>query len=51
MKQISMHLPKGLLRDLDFLVGIEMYPSRGEAVRMAVRDLLLSELWLKKETT
>jgi Arc/MetJ-type ribon-helix-helix transcriptional regulator len=30
---------------LDKLVEIGMYPSRSEAIRVAIRDLLRRELW------
>ncbi len=32
---------------LDKLVEIGMYPSRSEAIRVAIRDLLRRELWPK----
>jgi Arc/MetJ-type ribon-helix-helix transcriptional regulator len=31
---------------LDKLVEIGMYPSRSEAIRVAIRDLLRRELWV-----
>jgi Arc/MetJ-type ribon-helix-helix transcriptional regulator len=33
------------VKGLDKLVEIGMYPSRSEAIRVAVRDLLMRELW------
>ncbi|MGY5881099.1 MAG: ribbon-helix-helix domain-containing protein [Candidatus Thorarchaeota archaeon] len=30
---------------LDKLVEVGMYPSRSEAIRVAIRDLLKRELW------
>jgi len=31
---------------LDKLVELGMYPSRSEAIRVAIRDLLMKELWV-----
>jgi Arc/MetJ-type ribon-helix-helix transcriptional regulator len=31
---------------LDKLVERGMYPSRSEAIRVAIRDLLMKELWV-----
>jgi Arc/MetJ-type ribon-helix-helix transcriptional regulator len=31
---------------LDKLVELGMYPSRSEAIRVAIRDLLRRELWV-----
>ncbi len=33
---------------LDRLVELGMYPSRSEAIRVAIRDLLMKELWPKE---
>jgi len=33
------------VKGLDKLVEIGMYPSRSEAIRVAIRDLLRRELW------
>ena len=33
------------VKGLDKLVDIGMYPSRSEAIRVAIRDLLRRELW------
>lgn len=44
MKLITLYVPEGYLNNLDDLVRRGMYPNRAEAIRMAVRDLLLREL-------
>jgi len=49
MKLITLHLPIPWIKDLDELVSQKQYPNRAEAIRIAVRDLLQSELWNKKE--
>jgi Arc/MetJ-type ribon-helix-helix transcriptional regulator len=33
------------VNSLDKLVELGMYPSRSEAIRVAIRDLLRRELW------
>jgi len=52
MRQILLtcYFPPRYVRELDRLVGEGYYPSRSEAIRLAVRDLLRKELWEKKET-
>jgi len=40
---ISVHIPKQMLEELDELVRKGVFPSRSEAVRIAIRDLLLRE--------
>lgn len=44
MVLISVHLPKQILDELDNLVQQGIFPSRSEAIRVAIRDLLLMEL-------
>ena len=38
---ISVHIPKNLLRELDELIAQGYFPSRSEAIRIAVRDLIM----------
>ena len=40
---ISVHIPKQMLDELDELVQKGVFPSRSEAIRVAIRDLLLRE--------
>ncbi len=49
MKVITINLPEPYLRDLDELVGEDLYPNRAEVIRTAVRDLLADEVWDKKK--
>jgi Arc/MetJ-type ribon-helix-helix transcriptional regulator len=39
-EKITLRLPKSFIRQLDFLVKIEDFTSRSEAIRTAVRDML-----------
>ena len=41
MVLISVHIPKQMLEELDELIAKGVYPSRSEAIRIAIRDLLL----------
>jgi len=43
MALISVHIPKQMLEELDELVSQGMFPSRSEAIRIAIRDLLYKE--------
>jgi Arc/MetJ-type ribon-helix-helix transcriptional regulator len=44
MKLITCHLPEAYIEGLDRLISQDSYPNRSEAIRVAVRDLLKSEL-------
>ena len=44
MKLITCHLPEMYVNGLEELVQREIYPNRSEAIRVAIRDLLKSEL-------
>jgi len=43
MVLISVHIPVQMLQELDALVKTGAYPSRSEAIRIAIRDLILRE--------
>ena len=43
MALISVHIPKQMLEELDGLVSQGIFPSRSEAIRIAIRDLLYRE--------
>jgi len=52
---ISVHVPRFYLKLLDDLVELGMYPNRSEAIRIAIRDMILKEkelvlMVLKKKT-
>jgi len=48
MVLISVHIPKQMLDELDELVREGRFPNRSEAIRTAIRDLLLREKERKK---
>ena len=43
MVLISVHIPKQMLAELDELASQGVFPSRSEAIRIAIRDLLYKE--------
>ena len=45
MKLITLHLPEPYINALDRLVNEKYYPNRAEAIRVAIRDLLVVEVW------
>jgi len=45
MNLVTVKMSDIYVHGLDRLVEIGMYPSRSEAIRVAIRDLLRRELW------
>ena len=45
MKVVTICLPESYVEGLDKLIGQSKYPNRSEAIRIAIRDLLVDELW------
>ena len=45
MDTITLRVPEAYVNGIDRLVADNMYPSRSEAIRAAMRDLLKRELW------
>jgi Arc/MetJ-type ribon-helix-helix transcriptional regulator len=48
-EKITIRLPKSFIRQLEFLVRIEDFSSRSEAIRTAVRDMLYHRIDLVME--
>lgn len=48
MKMITLYLPETYIKALDQLVGERFYPNRAEAIRVAIRDLINTEVWGRK---
>jgi len=48
MVLISVHLPKQMLDELDEMVRQGRFPSRSEAIRVAVRELIYRENGLRE---
>ena len=45
-EKITIRIPDRHLRGLDFLVEIDDFPSRSEAIRVAIRDLIYARMEL-----
>jgi len=43
VRVVTVHLPEPWIEAIDRLVKERLYPNRAEAIRMAVRDFLMSE--------
>ena len=48
MKLITLYLPETYIKALDQLVDERFYPNRAEAIRVAIRDLINTEVWGRK---
>jgi Arc/MetJ-type ribon-helix-helix transcriptional regulator len=40
LEKVTLRLPERYIRALDFLVRVDDFPSRSEAIRAAIRDLV-----------
>jgi len=49
MRPVTVHLPEAYIEALDQLVRRRLYPNRAEAIRMAIRDLIINELAFKPQ--
>ncbi|AFK50853.1 putative transcriptional regulator, CopG/Arc/MetJ family [Thermogladius calderae 1633] len=47
MRLITVKMPEIYVEGIDELVKIGRYSSRSEVIRVAIRDLLKKELWVK----
>ena len=47
MKLITLYVPEAHLKLLDNLVKVGKYPNRAEAIRFAIRDLVLNEVTIR----
>jgi antitoxin ParD1/3/4 len=45
MRVVTICLPESYVEGMDALIKKDMYPSRSEVIRIAIRDLLVAELW------
>jgi len=48
VKLITLYLPEPYIKLLDQLVNERFYPNRAEAIRVAIRDLIDTEVWRRK---
>ncbi len=45
MRVVTICLPETYVEGVDELIGQNKYPNRSEVIRIAIRDLLVEELW------
>ena len=44
IKLITCHIPEAYIAGIENLVNLNVYPDRSEVIRVAIRDLLKTEL-------
>ncbi|HSV42868.1 MAG TPA: ribbon-helix-helix domain-containing protein [Methanomassiliicoccales archaeon] len=44
LEKVTLRLPARYIRALDFLVKVDDFPSRSEAIRAAIRDLIYARV-------
>jgi len=50
LELVSVHLPRKYIELLNLLVRQGLYPSRSEAIRIAVRDLIHKEILILEKS-
>ena len=48
-EKITIRIPKRFIETIDFLVDLDDFPSRSEAVRTAIRDMIYARVALVSE--
>lgn len=51
MRVVTICLPESYVEGMDELIGQNKYPNRSEVIRIAIRDLLVDELWGDRKPT
>lgn len=51
MKVVTICMPERYVDGVDELIAEGMYPNRSEVIRIAIRDLLVDELWSEGKPT
>jgi antitoxin ParD1/3/4 len=51
MRVVTICMPESYVDGVDELIGQNKYPNRSEVIRIAIRDLLVDELWGDRKTT
>ena len=51
MKVVTICCPESYIEGVDKLIKSGMYPNRSEVIRIAIRDLLVDELWTDRKQT
>ncbi|MFX1484603.1 MAG: ribbon-helix-helix domain-containing protein [Promethearchaeota archaeon] len=51
MRVVTICLPESYVEGVDKLIGQNKYPNRSEVIRIAIRDLLVDELWGERKAS
>ncbi|MFW9793364.1 MAG: ribbon-helix-helix domain-containing protein [Candidatus Thorarchaeota archaeon] len=51
MRVVTICLPESYVDGVDELIGQNKYPNRSEVIRIAIRDLLVDELWGERKSS
>ncbi|RDE13543.1 MAG: transcriptional regulator [Candidatus Thorarchaeota archaeon] len=51
MRVVTICLPESYVDGVDKLIGQNKYPNRSEVIRIAIRDLLVDELWGERKVS
>jgi antitoxin ParD1/3/4 len=51
MRVVTICLPESYVEGVDKLIGQNKYPNRSEVIRIAIRDLLVDELWGERKVS
>ena len=51
MRVVTICLPETYVEGMNELIGQNKYPNRSEVIRIAIRDLLVDELWGDRKPT
>ena len=51
MRVVTICMPESYVEGVDKLIKQGMYPNRSEVIRIAIRDLLVDELWGDRKPT
>ena len=51
MRVVTICMPESYVDGVDELIGQNKYPNRSEVIRIAIRDLLVDELWGERKVS
>ena len=51
MKVVTICMPESYIDGVDELIEQNKYPNRSEVIRIAIRDLLVDELWGERKAS
>ena len=51
MRVVTICMPESYVKGVDELIDQNKYPNRSEVIRIAIRDLLVEELWGERKVS